>query len=74
MKPDNTCGSCPIWLAALEGDGLDNWDSIFEACRKQGCFSTPTEDFILCRDCIDWDECEDKEWRDGCYFGVEEEK
>lgn len=43
MKPDNTCGSCPVWLAALEGDGLDNWDSIFEACRKQGCFSTPTE-------------------------------
>ena len=71
MKPDNTCGSCPIWLAAFEGDGLDNWDSIFEACRVRGCISAPAEDFVLCRDCIYWDECEDKESRNGCYFGVE---
>ena len=69
MKPDNTCGSCPVWLAAFEGDGLDNWDSIDEACRKQGCIYAPAEDFILCSNCIYWDECEDKESRDGCCFG-----
>ena len=26
-------------------------------------------DFIICSQCIYWEECENKENRDGCYFG-----
>lgn len=69
MKPNNTCGSCPIWLAAFEGDGLDDLGSILEACRVRGCVHAVGEDFVLCRNCMNRDECMDKESRDGCYLG-----
>ena len=26
--------------------------------------------FTMCSQCIYWEECENKESRDGCYFGV----
>lgn len=70
MKPDNTCGSCPVWLAAFEGDGLDDWDSILEACRVHGCFSAP-ENFVLCYDCIYQEDCEKIESNYGCCLGEE---
>lgn len=73
MKPYNTCGSCPVWLAAFEGDGLDDWDEILEACRMSGCAPSTGEDFVLCRYCMNRNECLDKESRDGCYLGLEEE-
>lgn len=28
--------------------------------------------FTMCSQCIYWEECESKESRDGCYFGVKE--
>lgn len=31
------------------------------------------EDFVICSQCIYFDECEIKEDRDGCYFGATEE-
>ena len=30
------------------------------------------DEFVLCSECIYYDECENKEDRDGCYFGEEE--
>ena len=69
MKPDNTCGSCPVQLAAFERDGLDDWDVIFEACRARGCIYAPTEDFILCSNCIYQEDCERRNSSDGCYLG-----
>ena len=30
--------------------------------------------FIMCSKCIHQEDCEDKESRDGCYFGEEEEE
>ena len=30
-------------------------------------------DFVICSQCIYWEECENKESRDGCYFGAKEE-
>ena len=30
-------------------------------------------EFVTCSQCIYWEECENKESRDGCYFGVMEE-
>lgn len=30
-------------------------------------------EFVICSQCIYWEECENKEDRDGCYFGVKEE-
>ena len=29
--------------------------------------------FVICSQCIYWEECENKEDRDGCYFGMTEE-
>ena len=31
-------------------------------------------DFIICSQCIYWEECENKESRDGCYFGENEDE
>lgn len=30
-------------------------------------------EFVMCSQCIYWEECENKESRDGCYFVVKEE-
>jgi hypothetical protein len=30
-------------------------------------------EFVICSQCIYWEECENKEDRDGCYFGAKEE-
>lgn len=32
------------------------------------------EDFINCAECIFFEECHEKESRDGCYFGEREEE
>ena len=29
--------------------------------------------FTMCSQCIYWEECENRESRDGCYFGMKEE-
>ena len=29
--------------------------------------------FTMCSQCIYWEECDNKESRDGCYFGMKEE-
>ena len=31
-------------------------------------------DFVICSQCIYWEECENKEDRNGCYFGVKEDE
>jgi hypothetical protein len=31
------------------------------------------DEFVICSQCVYWEECENKEDRDGCYFGVKEE-
>ena len=31
------------------------------------------EEFVYCSQCIYYDECEEKEDRDGCYYGEREE-
>jgi hypothetical protein len=31
-------------------------------------------EFVICTDCAFFDECENKESRDGCYFGERKEK
>ena len=30
-------------------------------------------DFVICSQCVYWEDCENKEDRDGCYFGEKEE-
>jgi hypothetical protein len=30
-------------------------------------------EFVICSQCIYWEDCENKEGRDGCYFGAKEE-
>lgn len=30
-------------------------------------------EFVICSQCIYWEDCENKEDRDGCYFGAKEE-
>lgn len=30
------------------------------------------EEFVMCSQCVYWEECENKESRDGCYFGEED--
>ena len=30
------------------------------------------DEFIMCSQCIYWEDCENKEDRDGCYFGEKE--
>ena len=29
-------------------------------------------EFVICSQCIYWEDCENKEDRDGCYFGAKE--
>lgn len=30
-------------------------------------------EFVICSQCVYWEDCENKEDRDGCYFGAKEE-
>ena len=32
----------------------------------------PAPEYVACKECAMWEECENKENRDGCYFGVKE--
>ena len=29
-------------------------------------------EYVACKECIMWEDCENKESRDGCYFGEKE--
>ena len=33
-----------------------------------------TEEFVICSQCRYWEECENKENHDGCYFGEKKEE
>ena len=30
-------------------------------------------EFVICSQCVYWEDCENKEDRDGCFFGAKEE-
>lgn len=32
----------------------------------------PAPEYVACKECTMWEDCENKEGRDGCYFGEKE--
>ena len=32
----------------------------------------PAPEYVACKECAFWEDCENKESRDGCYFGEKE--
>ena len=51
----------------------------FPLCKEENCplkysellerASLDTGEFVNCANCLYWDDCDNKESRDGCYFG-----
>ena len=71
------------WVLTMVGQGAISWLMTDEAFRIEyfkgeqqmklwADDARPAPEYVTCKECAMWEDCENKESRDGCYFGENE--